>query len=288
MAQEIASLASKSAQPMIFGFVDLKEALRMGDQITGLPSGTQGTEFYLKFANRISLGEMHALKDLASKGIGILWDPHITRNIAVIGGIQYALEKDGLRSLGSVRSSFSKAGFFDVMRAKAVRAQKLRESSGLVAMLILEREEGKNYPIFFAAGALPHGVRSGDTVEVAYLSVVGERTLAGLPAPAEVFLEAIAVELLHSSPSHPPLPWVSAHEKIDGAMSDFEPPPTDGSKKTDAWKRAAKAAVTSSVRKEMIYLDWDDERYIYGEIERRAADAARKRTEQHHRARKPA
>ena len=245
-------------------------------------------KFYLKFANRVNLEEMHALGDLASKGISILWDPYVTRDIAVIGGVRYALEKEGLRSLGPARFSFKKAGFFDVMWAKAVRAQKLRESSGLVAMLILEREEGKTYPLFLAAGTLPHDLRSGDTVEVAYFSVVGERTLAGSPAPAEVFLEAIAVELLHSSLSHLPLTWVSAHEKIDGALSDFEPPPTGGSKKTEAWKKAAKAAVTSSIRKEMIYLEWEDERYIYGEMERRAADAAKKQTGQHHWARKPA
>ncbi|MDG7024662.1 MAG: hypothetical protein JRN45_09120 [Nitrososphaerota archaeon] len=287
-AQEIASLASKAARPLVFGFVDLTSALRVGAQMLRLPGGPQGVKFYLKFANRVNLEEMHALGDLASKGISILWDPYVTRDIAVIGGVRYALEKEGLRSLGPARFSFKKAGFFDVMWAKAVRAQKLRESSGLVAMLILEREEGKTYPLFLAAGTLPHDLRSGDTVEVAYFSVVGERTLAGSPAPAEVFLEAIAVELLHSSLSHLPLTWVSAHEKIDGALSDFEPPPTGGSKKTEAWKKAAKAAVTSSIRKEMIYLEWEDERYIYGEMERRAADAAKKQTGQHHWARKPA
>jgi hypothetical protein len=287
LAEEIASLASKAARPPVFGFSNLTDALWVGAQPIRFPREVRQAEFYLKFAGSISLEEMHAPRDLVSEGISIPWDHDITRNTALIGGVQYALEKDALRSLGSTRVRFSKAGFFHVARAKVAHAQRLSESSGLAAVLILEREEGRKYPLFLAAGILPHGLRSGDTVEAAYLSVVGERTLAGSPAPAEVFLEGLAVELLHSSPNHPPLAWVSAREKIDCALSDFEPPPTGGNKKTEAWRKAATAAVKSSLRKGMVYTDWDDERYMYGEIGRRAADAARKQAEPR-RARKPA
>ena len=285
--QEIASLASKAKQSSVFGFADLAEALRVGSQLVRLSGETPRTEFYLRFASRISVEETHALRDLASEGISILRDPDITRNTALIGGVQYALEKGGPRSLGSAGVRFNKAGFFGVARAKVARAQRLRESSGLAAVLILEKEEGRKYPLFLATGVLPHGLRSGDTVEASYLSVVGERTLAGSPAPTEVFLEALAVELLHSSPSHPPLPWVSAREKIDSAISDFAPPPTGGSKKTEAWKKAVTVAVTSTLRKGTLYMDWDDERYMYGEIERKAADVAKIQSGTHQRGRKP-
>lgn len=285
--QEIASLASAAKQPSVFGFADLAEALRVGSQLVRLSGETPRAEFYLRFASPISLEETHALRDLSSEGIRILWDPDVTRNTALIGGAQYALEKGGLRSLESARVRFDKAGFFGVTRAKVARAQRLRESSGLAAVLILEREEGRKYPMFLATGVLPHDLRSGDTVEASYLSVVGERTLAGSPAPTEVFLEALTVELLHSSPSHPPLPWVSARENIDRAISDFEPPPAGGSKRMEAWKKAATVAVTSSLRKGTLYMDWDDERYMHGEIERKAVDAAKHQTGMRQQGRRP-
>jgi len=135
------------------------------------------------------------------------------------------------------------------------------------------------YPLFVGADVLPRGLMTGDTVEVAYLSIVGERTLGGWHAPAEVFLEALTVELLHSSPNHPPLTWVSAREAIDSALSQFEKPPTGGSKKAEAWQKAATTAVLSSLRRETIYLDADDERYMYGEIGKRVGGSTSGRTE---------
>ncbi|MDG7016552.1 MAG: hypothetical protein JRM82_04160 [Nitrososphaerota archaeon] len=284
LAQEIASLSSEATGPPTFAFDDLTEALHLGKELARLTGGPKKAEFYLSFNKRISLEEMHALKDLASAGISIVWDPNVTRSIALIGGIKYSLQRDGLRNLGSTGAYFSKAGFFGVMQARITRAQRLEEESGLAAVLILEREGGERLPLFVAQGMLPHGLRLRDTVEAAYLSVVGERTIEGGDAPAEVFVEALAIELLHTSPSHTPLAWVSAHEEIDRALSAFEQPPAGGSKKVEAWQKAARSAVTSALRKETIYVGAGDERYIYAEIGRRA-EAIRKRPEPHHKVR---
>ena len=287
-AQEIASLASKAASPPVFGFADVAGALRVGTQMIQLPGKAKRAEFYLKFGNRISSEEMHALSELASRGVSILWDPDITRNTALIDGVQYALEKSGLRSLGSASVHFGKAGFFHAERASTVRAQRLREGPGFAAILTVENDEGMSYRLFLTDGTILHGLRSGDTVEVAYLSVVGERTVAGWDAPAEVFLEALAIEPLRSSPNHPPLTWVTAPETIDRILSGLGRPPTGGGKKAEAWQKAATAAVTSGLRKEKIYVDASDERYMYAEIRRRVTEAARKLAELHHHARERA
>lgn len=285
--QEIASLASKAARPPIFGFADLAEALRVGSQLVERQGKAQRAEFYIKFGGQVSVEEMHALKELASRGISILWDPDLTKNTALIGDAHYVLEKGGLRSLGPTRFRFSKAGFFGVERAKAVRAQRLEEAAGFAAILTLQGDKGMSYPLFLSAGTLPHGLRSGDTVEAAYLSVVGERTVAGWDAPAEVFLEALTIELLHSSPNHPPLLWVTAREAIDRILSGFEQPPTSGGRKMETWQKAATAAVTSGLRKEKIYMDTGDERYMYAEIGKKAK-VVKKHVELYGRARETA
>lgn len=271
----------------MFAFADLTEALHLGKELVRLIGGPKKAEFYLSFANRINLEEMHTLRDVASEGIGVIWDPNVRRNIALIGSTKYSLEKDGLRNLGSARACFSKVGFFNVMQARVVQAQRLQGASGLVAVLILEREEGGRLPLFVAPGMLPRALRSRDRVEAAYLSVVGERTIEGGDAPAEVFAEALAIELLRTSPAHAPLAWVSAREEIDRILSAFEHPETGGSKKMEAWQKAVKAEVISSLRKEMIYLGAGDERYLYAEIGRKA-EAARNRAEPHRRAGEPA
>jgi hypothetical protein len=282
LVQQIASLAAKASRPPVFGFANLEAALGLGAQLTRFPTGPRGIELYLKFHGPIRPEEVRRLKDLASGGISILWDPDINRDIAVIGGQQYALEENGLHDLGPAEVRFKKAGFFDTLRAKARSAQKLGETSGLSAMIILERGEGKRYPLFVGTGVLPEGLRTGDTVEAAYVSIVGERTLAGWHAPAEVFLEALSVELLHSSLNHPPLAWVNAREAIYRVLSRLEAPPAAGGKKSEAWQKAATAAVLSSLKKEIIYLDADDERYMYREIGRRAGGSTGGRTELRH------
>lgn len=272
--QEIESLVAKAARPPVFGFAGLKVALSIGAELVRTRRGVEGMQFYLRFGDRITLEEADRLAGLASEGVGILWDPDIERNLAVIGGTEYAVEMDGLRPMGPAKVRFSKAGFFDTARAKAVRAQKLEASSGFYAMLILERGERTHYPLFARREVLPPALRSGDAVNAAYLSVVGERTVSGWHAPAEVFFEALAIRVLHSSPSHPPLPWANAREAIDRVLSDFDKPPSGGGKKAEAWQRVATDAVRSALKKEMIYLDADDERYMYREIQERVAGSA--------------
>ena len=286
LAQEIASLSSKVKGPPAFAFADLKEALTLGKELVRLTDGPKKAEFYISFRRRTSHDEMRALKDLASAGISVIWDPDITRSTALIGGTEYSLETDGLRDLKSKRVCFGKSGFLNFTRARAVRAQRLDRTSGLSAVLTLETGEGERLPLFVAPGIQPRGLRSGDTVEASYLSVVADRTIEGWDAPAEVFVEALTIELLHTSPGHPPLAWVSAREEVDRVLSELEQPQAGGSKNVEAWQKVTRSAVTSKLRQERIYVSSGDERYIYAEIARRA-EAAKKSVELRQRARGP-
>ena len=281
MSYEVLSLSSKAVGTTSFAFTDLADAFSLGSELVRSPGRLKRTEFYLSFSKRINLEEMNTLKELASSGISIIWDPYVTRNVALIDGIQYALEKSRVRRMVSAGAYLNKLGFFNVKRAKVVRAQRLGNSSGFSALLILEGEEGTTLPLFVPMGMLPSGLRSRDTVEVAYLSVAGDRTVEGKPSPAEIYTEALAIELFRSTSNHEPLAWVSASEEIDQILSEFEQPPPGGGKKLESWQRSVRAAVTFSLRKELIYMEADDERHIHAEIGRRA-DAARKRPELQH------
>jgi len=281
LSHEVLSLSSKAVGTPLFAFTDLADALSLGRELVRSPGRLKRTEFYLSFSKRINLEEMSMLKELASSGISIIWDPYVTRSIALIDGIQYAIEKSRVRRMASAGAYLNKLGFFNVIRAEVVRAQRLGSSSGFSALLILEGEGGTTLPLFVPRGMLPSGLRSRDTFEVAYLSVVGDRTVEGKPSPAEVYTEALAIELYRSTSNHEPLAWVSASEEIDQILSELEQPPPGGGKKLESWQRSVRAAVTYRLRKELIYMEADDERHMHAEIGRRA-DAVRKRPELRH------
>lgn len=281
LAKEIASLLSKARHPPVFGFSDLREALHLGTQLTQLLGGGLKAEFYINFNNRVSLEEVDTLKELTSKGVNIIWDPAITRNIVLVDGTKYVLEGHKLKCLGSSEFHFNKAGFFYIKKAKVISAQRLEERVGFEAVLTLENDDGIEYRLFVSPGILPHGMRFGDTVEVAFLTVVGGKTLAGWDAPAEVFFEALAIRLLHPSSNNPPIVWVTAREVIDHIISGLKLPPAKRNREVEAWQNMAIKQVMSKLREEKIYVDISSERYIYSEI-RRIAEASIKHVEPRH------
>jgi hypothetical protein len=286
LTQEIVSLYSRAIGTPSFALADVADALCLGSELVRMPGQLKKAEFYLNFNNSINLEQMRALKELASAGISVFWDPYVTRNVAIIGGILYELEKNSVRRVDSAEARFNKLGFFNFTLAEAVRAQRLGSQSGFSAVLILE-VGGTALPLFVPEGVLPTGLMSRDTVEVAYLSVVGDMTVEGRPSPAEVYSEALAIQLFRPAPNRVPLAWVSAREEIDLILKEFGHPPQVGGKKLESWQREARDAVIGRLRKELIYMETDDERYMYAKIGK-GADHVRKLPEAQHNARESA
>jgi hypothetical protein len=257
LTEEVISFAEKARRSIRLAFVNFETALAVATQVANTLKGVR-TELYLKFEDSDS-NSIRRLEELITKGVKIYWSPDIREDAFTIDGILYIIKKNKIVNLG-VRYRFSKAGFFRILKGKIVKGQELTDSSSFDALLVLEKEGGSRYPIFIGKKILPPNISSGDTVEIAFLSIIADRTFAGAPPPMSVFLEGLAIRLVKKSLNDLPLEWIKSRDAIDILLIGISPP--KGNVREDEWKRVSKKKIFSNLKKELIYTDLDDERYI--------------------------
>ena len=257
MTEEVISFAEKARRSIRLAFVNFETALTVATQVANTLKGVR-TELYLKFEDSDS-DSIRRLEELIAKGVKIYWSPDIRDDAFTIDDILYRIKENKIVNLG-VRYRFSKAGFFRILQGKIVKGQELTDSSSFDSLLVLEKEGGSRYPIFIGKKILPPNKRSGDIVEIAFLSIIADRTFAGAPPPMSVFLEGLAIRLVKKSLNDVPLEWIKSQDAIDKILIDISLP--KGKIREDEWRRVSKKKILSSLKKELIYIDLDDERYI--------------------------
>ena len=256
MTEEVILFAENARRSIRLAFVNYETALAVVTQVANILKGVR-IELYLKFEGS-GQESIWRFEELITKGVKIYWSPELGEDAFTVDGILHII-KNKIVNLG-VRYRFSKAGFFRILKGKLVKGQQLIDCSSFEALLVLEKEGGLRYPIFISKKILPLNARSGDTVEIAFLSIIADRTLAGDPPPMSVFFEGLAIKLVKQSLNDLPLEWINSRDAINKLLNGINPP--EGNLPEDEWRRVSKKKIFSSLKKELIYIDFDDERYI--------------------------
>lgn len=271
LANESFEIMSKAKHSVKVALSDEDKATQVVSVLGAVSHCRAQVELYVKFDNW-SPGGLEEWERILSKGVQVFWDPEVDRSVATIDGLHYSLEDAGATRVESKGFRFRKIGFFGILRGKLVVGQRIGGDRGFPVLIVIEQGGGR-YPVFVGRGRTPSELEAGDTLRVAYLSIVGERTFSGSSPPAEVFLEALSVERIERHREGKPLVWLSAKNAIHELLAESSMPPSKGKKK-EAWIDAARARILSSLRKRMIYIDADDERYLYAKLHERAGSGA--------------
>ncbi|MDE1852771.1 MAG: hypothetical protein KGI38_03365 [Thaumarchaeota archaeon] len=273
LTDEFVELVSRARRTITIGLSDENITTHVVSGLIATSNLQAEVELYVKLDDWGSRQTGEWEKMLA-KGVQVFWDPDLNRNIATIDGIRYSLEESGARCIESRGFNFRKTGFFGVILGKLESGQRLAGGRGFHFLMIIE-QGGKRYPMFVTRDRLFSHLRAGDVLRVAYLSIVGDRTFSGNSPPAEVFLEALSIEQIERHRDNKNLVWSSAKDVIDNLLAETVVQPLKREKKKDAWMEATRIKISSDLRKRMIYIDADDERYLYAKIRERAGPGFR-------------
>lgn len=274
MAGEFSQLVSRARHTVRIGLSDENTAIQIVSELAGLSHWQAEVELYIRFDNWKGPGQFRELEKLLAKGVQVFWNPEVERSGTMIDGVHYSLEADGARAVESRSSKFRKAGFFGVLLGELAGGQRLAGGRGFPTLIIVE-QRGMRYPVFVGRDRLPSDLSVGDVLRVAYLSMVGDRTLSGSSPPTEVFLEALFIEQIGRRRNNKPLLWSSAKDVIDDLLAEFVVFPLKSEKKEEAWMGATRAKILSNLRKRMVYIDADDERYLYAKIREKVRSDAK-------------
>lgn len=272
LTEELSELIFKARHAIRLGLSDGLKAKQVVSVLAAAPRFQAEVEVYAKFQNW-NLGRLDEWGTILTKGAQVLWDPEVDGNMATIDGVHYSLEGIGARRVDSNGFRFRKAGFFGILEGKLASGQKLARNGGFPSLIIVEQDRGR-FPMFLGKDRLPSDLRAGDVLRIAYLSIAGDRTFSGVSPPTEVFLEAVFVERIERHRNGKPLAWTLAPKAIDDLLTGFQMPPLK-SRKKGAWLEAAKAKILSDLKKRMVYIDADDERYLYSGIQEKSELNAR-------------
>lgn len=205
---------------------------------------------------------------LLANGVQVTWDPDLDHSALSIDGICYHFEEGELRRVDAKDFRFGRAGFFGILKGRLECGQRLAGKDGFSYLLVIERDE-KRYPLFAGKDIVSSDLGTGDTLRVAYLSLAGDNTYSGRTAPTEVFLEALSVEVSKPHHNKQPMLWLTTRDEIARFLEDL-PVPSFTTKKKEAWVETTRTRIALSLKKRMLYVDADDERYLYARLRRKA------------------
>ena len=266
MTPEIIPIIKEAKRSIDIAFTSIETALDLVYQIMKIRENVR-VELFTGFEN-ISLDEIWRLEELLERNVKVYWFPDIREDAFTLDGILHLVKSGKIVNLG-VRCRFTKAGYFRVIRGKLVRGQNLSPSSNFDALLILEKERGRKYPIFINKENLNPNIGLNTVVEMAFISIIADRTLSGAPPPMSVFLECIAIKSFDQSDDGNPLKWINARDVIDGLLNEMNLSKEDTL--SQDLRIQAKKKIQAYLKKNLIYVELDDERYINKMIDKTSA-----------------
>jgi hypothetical protein len=257
MTPKIILLIKNAKRSINIAFTSLDTALDLVHQITTIMKGLP-IELYTKFENTSS-DEIWRIEKLLERNVKVYWSPDIREDAFTLDGILHLVERDEIVNLG-VMHRFNKAGYFRIIRGKLIKGQNLSPSSSFDALLVLEKERNRKYPFFINKENLDPNISPNTEVEMAFISIIADRTLSGAPPPMSVFLECIAIKSFGQSDDGNPLEWINARDVIDGLLNEMNLSKED-TRRQDL-RMQTKKKIQSYLKKNLIYVELDDERYI--------------------------
>lgn len=257
MTPEIIPIVKDAKRSINIAFTRIEAALDLVHQIKKIREGIH-VELYTGF-DKTSPGTIWRLEELLERNVKVYWSPDIMEDAFTLDGILHLVKRDEIVNRG-VRYRFTKAGYFRVIRGKLVRGQNLSPSSSFNALLVLEKERGRRYPIFINKEDLDPNIGSNSVVKMAFISIIADRTLSGAPPPMSVFLECIAINSLDQSKNGNPLEWINAKDVIDGLLNEINLLKKDI--RSQDVRMQAKKKIQAYLKKNLIYIELDDERYL--------------------------
>jgi hypothetical protein len=218
------------------------------------------------------------LKDFLEKGVRIWWDPKWDSNQSVMLIIddKSIVQFEGSdNSILQERPEFSHLNSFNILRGEVQMVQKLHRKPPDFDFIF--RVAG--YPIFLSSDRLTGIYNIGDEVEVAYLvniSGFGTRTPY---IPAEIFCEGLGIRLVKKANVATSEPK-DVHSAVESLMQDFLPRYSDiiTEERMDKWILNTWRAIREKLKKEMFFLDIDDDSFIYTMV-KSVAERTRERFE---------
>jgi len=257
MTPEIIQTVKDAKRSINIAFTRIEAALDLVHQIKKIREGIH-VELYTGFDNT-SPGTIWRLEELLERNVKVYWSPDIREDAFTLDGILHLVKRDKIVNQG-VRYRFTKAGYFRVIRGKLVRGQNLSPSSSFNALLVLEKERGRRYPIFINKDDLDLNIGSNSVVKMAFISIIADRTLSGAPPPMSVFLECIAIKSLDRSKNGNPLEWINARDVIDGLLNEMNLLKKDI--RNQDVRMQVKKKIQAYLKMNLIYIELDDERYL--------------------------
>lgn len=270
-------------------FPSIRDALPFVEYMTKAASRGVATEVYIALDKAIGHsrvdGEIWQLEPLLRMGCKVYLQTDIEQTVIVVDGSAHVLTPMKGEFVSSEREwSFSKLGMLSIKEGVIYEIQSLeREPCDLDMVLYIKaKDDSGRYPVFISSDMVRDRLDIGYTVTVAYLINFAGRGLRSLNAPSELFLEALDLKVTGKTISKEHrVGYKRVRDIVDrllanGIQISARDVLSESNRKE--WEERARNKIFVELRRQGLFVDWNDESYIYNQV-RRKADAARAKLE---------
>jgi len=199
-----------------------------------------------------------SLADLLAAGVNIKWAIHLSApRFVKSGDPDY---RDRPMSLGS----------FQIESGRVAFVQRMSTNSDY--MIRLQPKEAHSFSVFFSKELLAERPGKGDEVEVAYIINYSGTGLYLEYPPAEIFFEGLGLRIVEPNSAGQKLEEVDGRDLALRVLEEYAPESTDliTADRKSEWIGATRYQIIKRLQSLGVYLDLDDESFIYKIVSQKA------------------